>query len=142
MSDVIGDFQVRGRTYLREDGTGRFRTAAHKGALAAQRELAQNLATLVRGQIASMGLHRTGELIASVEPYIISATEGGAVVEADHGAPLEKGAVDHWIPNAFGSGVRVFWKGSGRSKSGYHFFRAAAEQLNARADAIVRKHMP
>lgn len=142
MAENIGEFTVTSRAYLRDDQSGQFLAAVHEGARSAVSELAETLADLVRTAIAAAGLTLTGELISSVDEYRVSAQEGGVTVDSDHAAPLEFGARDHPIPNAFGSGVTVMWRGKGRSKYGYHFVKQAADALTAISGTIVRKHMP
>lgn len=144
MTDVLGDFTVHGRAYLRDtDGSGRFRAGVEKGAEAATTEMANALASLVRGAIEGSGIiNRTDALIQSVGTRPVGRARTDVEVTSGHAAPLEKGARDHFIPNAFGSGVAVLWKGSGKSKTGYHFVATAVRAFHGVAGEIVRKNMP
>jgi hypothetical protein len=139
MSELIGNFQLYGRTYLRDDESGRFLSAAHAGAAAASNELAETLAEFVRAGIAAQTRTRTGRLLASVNAIRLGASESGVVVEADYGAPLDRGAVAHWIPNAFGRGVPVWHPGN---KPPLHFMDEAARAMIAVSGEIVRRNMP
>jgi hypothetical protein len=141
VAELIGDFHVRGRTYLRDDETGRFISQLRAGGVKATADLADNLAAAVRSAISAQTRRRSGQLIGSVHPFHVGQ-EGRVVVESDHAAPLEFGARDHWIPNAFGWGVAVYWRGSGKSKTGYHFVEDAVNILRQVAPAIMRKNMP
>lgn len=141
--ETIGDFTVTSRTFLRDDQSGRFLSAAHEGARSAVGELASTLADLVRSALVDSGLVRTGDLVASVDEYRVSDQEGGITVGAQQAASMESGEVDHWIPNAFGRGVAVFWRGRDPgAKVGFGYVRQAAAALTAISGAIVRKHMP
>ena len=139
MSDLIGDFNIRSRTYLRDDESGRFISAVHAGASAAAFDLANTLANLIKGGILMHTKTRTGELHGSVQPYMVGASEGQVIVQASHGAPLDRGAVAHWIPNAFGRGVPVWHPGN---KPPMDFVGDAEMALRGMAGDIIRSHMP
>lgn len=142
----LGEITVSGRVYVRDDETGRFIATVETGAARAVDEMAKKLAAMARGNIRKMMRQRTGRLAGSV--HIIRGRGGTQFAEveadADHAAPLEEGSVDHWIPNAFGRGVAVWWQGvPGRGgPPGFGFMRKAEEAINAAAPAIMRKHLP
>lgn len=146
MAEVIdcGDIIVRGRTYVRDDETGRFLATVNTGAAAAVSDLAEQLAKLARANITSMMRQRTGRLAASVHVGRTTAQHAEVDVDSDHAAPLETGSVPHWIPNAFGRGVSVFWRGEpGRGgPPGFQFMRKAEVAITAIADSIVKSHLP
>lgn len=142
MAERVTEARIVGRTFLREDSTGRFAAALDAGATSAVREMAHTLLTLVKGAISAMFRQRTGDLEGKVFAHTVSRQSAEVEAWSGHAAPLDQGARDHWIPNAFGSGVAVLWKGSGRSKSGYHFMRQAEEALTALAPEIIRRNMP
>lgn len=139
MADVwsMGSFQVSQRVYLRDD-LGRFLAAVHEGAAAAAWELADTLAAFVIAAIAGDGLIRSGELVGSVKAVMLGATEGAAVTDSDHAAPLEFGAVPHQIPGAFGIPGGVWHPGN----RAYKFFETAGQAVTAMSGEIVARHMP
>jgi hypothetical protein len=69
---------------------------------------------------------------------MVGTAEADVVSDSDHAAPLEKGAVAHWIPNAFGWGVAVWHPGN----AAYRFFEIGAEALAAIGGSIVARNMP
>jgi hypothetical protein len=139
MADVIGDFRVRGRTYLRDDETGQFLSAAAAGANLAVEEIVGAMADIVRGAIIAMTDVRTGELQNSVDPYVTGQGQAQVIIGAAHGAPLNMGAVAHWIPNAFGSGRAVWHPGN---KPPMRFMEQAEHAMLSIAPEIVRRNMP
>lgn len=146
MASIIdcGDIIVRGRTYVRDDETGRFVATVNTGAAKGVKELARTLARLARTNITSMMRKRTGELAGSVQIFDTNAQRAEVDVTSGHAAPLEEGSVPHWIPNAFGRGIRVWWYGkAGRGgPPGFGFMRKAEDAVNAMSDSIMRKHLP
>lgn len=143
MADTrLTDFAVVGRTFIRDDETGRFIETINSGAAKATNELAETLVGLVRGSITAMFKQRSGDLYDKVFVHRVGAQSAEVEATSGHAAPLDVGSTDHMIPNAFGSGVAVLWKGKGRSKTGYHFMRRAEEALNALAPEIVRRNLP
>jgi hypothetical protein len=139
VSELIGEFQIRSRTYLRDDETGRFISAVHAGAAAAAFDLANTLANLIKGGILIHTNTRTGTLLSSVQAFLVGTSEGQVIIGADYAAPLDRGAVAHWIPNAFGSGRPVWHPGN---KPPLEFVRDAEQALTAMAGDIIRGHMP
>jgi hypothetical protein len=132
----LGTFQVTQRVYLRDD-LGRFLSAVHEGAHNAAWELADTLATLVIAAIAGELRVRTGELIGSVKAVMVGATEGVAVSDSDHAAPLEFGAAPHYIP------PRVVPPGPMHpGNRAYKFFEAAGKAVTAMSGEIVARNMP
>jgi hypothetical protein len=146
MAEVIdcGEIVVRGRTYIRDDETGRFIATVNTGAAAAVDELATRLRDMAKANIRSMMRQRTRRLAASVSILHTGSQSAEVEADSDHAAPMETGSKPHWIPNAFGRGVAVFWRGeAGRGgPPGFQFMRKAEIALNAISDSIVRKHLP
>lgn len=140
MSELIGEYTIRSRSYLREtEGTGRFAAAAAAGGDRALEALGNEFARLVRAAIAASTKRRTGELLGSVRWFQVSAQEVDILSDSDHVAPLDRGAVAHWIPNAFGRGVAVWHPGNHPPK---RFFGQAEEVIRRIAPEIIKEHMP
>lgn len=140
----LGEIVVRGRTYVRDDETGRFIATVRAGADKGVQELAKQLKRLAQANIRSMMRQRTGALAASVNIVKTTTQSAEVDVDSDHAAPLEEGSVPHWIPNAFGRGVRVWWRGEPDrgGPPGFGFMAKAEEAVNAMSDSIMRKYLP
>lgn len=143
-TETLGDFTVRGHASLRDPQSGRFLAAVHAGAEAAVSDLAQTLAGFVRTGIEEHLKQRSGRMLASVDvDEEVSRATAATVIGVPYAAPLETGSVDHPIPNAFGRGITVMWRGiPGRGgPPGFGIMRDAVAALHGVSNAIVRRHM-
>ena len=52
-SELIGEFGIKGRTFLREDRTGRFAAEAQAGGRAAVAELVETFVALIKASISA-----------------------------------------------------------------------------------------
>lgn len=140
----LGDFRVRGHASLRDPESGRFMAEVDSGARAAVSELAETLADLIRTGMEEHLKQRTGKLLASVEvDRDVSRSTASAVVGEDYASPIETGSRPHWIPNAFGRGVAVWWYGKpGRgAPPGFRIVEQAVAMLHGVSGSIVRRNM-
>jgi hypothetical protein len=137
MAEVLGEMHVVVERARVRDDNGRFLSAVRDGAAAAARDLAEKLADLIRAKILAKGLIRSGDLLASVGVAAHGVT-AEAYDDSDHAAPLEEGAVGHFIPNSFGWGVSLWHPGN----HPYRFVQEAGEDLIPLSGEIVARHMP
>lgn len=147
----IAEIEVRQKSQLRDE-SGRFLEEVREGARESVEELADFIAGQAITNVATKLRTRTGALLSAIKSrakgYVGEAYVDFAI--APHGAPQEKGARSHDIPNSFGWG-HEYGFGKDRNPPALHFhpgnpavrYMAEAGQGAALVGLmILRKNMP
>lgn len=134
MADEIGEITVQTRVQLR-DKLGRYLATLDAAAERTAKEITDKGVELARQNHAPHS--RTGELSEG----IIAEYHGKAGLirsTAPHAHPIEKGAIAHMIPNAFGRDEPVLHPGN----KAYPYLRQVGTQLQAFALGIAKRNYP
>lgn len=140
-------FEVGARVFART-GIGRFVSECEAAATRTAQEGAEEMASYAR----AFASYKTGEMAGTIQPVMLSAREGAAVVGTDHWRHQEYGTLPHLIgPGMMG----FFWEKEGRWFKGasgtiishpgnpsVHFMKRAYDITKQRMMLIARRNFP